>query len=887
MSLLATFVAHEATTQLRSMRFRAMSALYIIICTGPLAAIAVFSSRAHYIIGSASYAALLDFTQPIVTMFFAAILALDAVTRERDEGSLAVVSLAPLSAAGYLWRRWIAVMAIALPVTLAPRVLGIALAAVRLKTTPMLTAFAYGWLLHALPALVLFSAVAIALGTINNNSIIAVITGAVFFTAGLGFANDLLAHFHRTLDSPLRMGGFNLQLLQEIQWSLRGYYEPTLPTEAGYPLRERLDITLPRIALLLGCAALLLGLATIYLRRTRRDLRPWAIREDHPLRSFIRTFNRLRDSYSPDGSLGAAEWLSIAMGVLVLGASFVYLEGRTRRFERLGAERYASVTKKEPLPMSTAVVPLAARLRGTLAHDGSLRARAELSVRNGGVQPVAHLGFELNPLLDVRALQASRGRAHLVRAWQRLGIELEPPLAAGESRTLAFDLAGTPGDVDFSLRFGHDFRSKWDTHARATTAVELADVSRSWVEQFVNETRVSLAARDLLPVPRYSPWLVESDRDRMVEESIEPPAALDVRLEQPFGVVADSCGHSAERSALESRCTMPLASYRIAGGSLRAAQIAPGIVLANIPSHDALARVQGPALAAAVARAEQAWSGIALPRPIVYLEMPASAREHPQTFYEWRERQEISGSGAMQLIPEVLFNRFRGLDEGSAAGALITNVLRSRRSVVPREANFFLELYRLAAQRRVGEAKRASAVVPALRTPPRGRALSWQDRPRLPYIACALEARAGASHVVEGINDFVAAGPAAGTARELFAAIGKRAGLDLTRMYDDFIDGDKAPRLTMEDVTFRHTGAAWEVRGMLHNIGDGEAYCPLALRTAGGSEWQTVRVDTAERAAFVFTTTSAPRTLQLDPGGVCYRETFVGAVESVDYRGGV
>lgn len=886
MSLLATFVAHEATTQFRSMRFRAMSAIYLVVCIAPVAIIAGFSSRAHYVLGSASYAALLDATQPMVTMFYAAILALDAVTRERDEGSLAVVALAPLSAAGYLWRRWLAVTAIALPVTLVPRIAGIALSAFRLKTTPMLDAFAWGWLLNVLPVLVLFSAVAIALGTINNNSIIAIITGAVFFTAGLGFVNDLLAHFHRTLDSPIVIGGFNTQLLTEIRWSLQGYYEPTLPTEAGYPLRERLDVLLPRVALLVGCAALLLGIATIYLRRTRRDLRPWTIREDHQLRSFIRAFNRLRDSYSPDGSLGAAEWLSIAMGLLVLVASFLYLEQRTRRFERLGAQRYASVTETNPLPMTTAVVPLAARVRGALARDGSLRARTELTMRNGGTQPIAHLGFELNPLLDVRALQASRGHARLVRAWQRLGVELDPPLAAGESRTLTFDLDGTPGNVIFYMRFGRDFRSRWDIHSRAKTAVELADVSRSYVTQFVNETRVSLAARDLLPVPRYSPWIVETERDRMAEESIEPAAAIDVRLEQPFGVVADSCGHSAERGALESRCTLPLAAYRIAGGPLRATQIAPGISLANIPAHDALARVQGPALAAAVARAEQAWSGIALPRPIVYLEMPSSAHERPQNFMEWSEREEIEGSAAMQLIPEVLFNRFRGLDEGAAAGALITNALRSRRSVVPRESHFFLDFYRLAAQRRVGEAKRTSAVIPALRTPIRAKALTWDGRQRLAYIACALEARAGASHIVEGINDFVAAGPAAGTARELFAAIGRRAGLDLMRLYDDYIDGDQAPRLTMEDVTFRRAGASWEVRGVLHNDGTGEAYCPLALRTAGGSEWQTVRVDSGARTPFVFTTTSAPRTLQLDPAGVCYREAFVGAIESVDYRGG-
>ncbi len=147
-----------------------------------------------------------------------------------------------------------------------------------------------------------------------------------------------------------------------------------------------------------------------------------------------------------------------------------------------------------------------------------------------------------------------------------------------------------------------------------------------------------------------------------------------------------------------------------------------------------------------------------------------------------------------------------------------------------------------------------------------------------------VEARAGANHVVEGVNDFVAA-PGTGTARELFAAIGRRAGIDLGRVHDDFIAGDKVPRLTMEDVTFHRSGTSWEIRGVLHNDGTGEAYCPLALRTATGSLWQTLRADGGERVPFVFHTDGEPHTLQLDPDRVCYRQAFIGAIESVDHRG--
>ena len=104
-------------------------------------------------------------------------------------------------------------------------------------------------------------------------------------------------------------------------------------------------------------------------------------------------------------------------------------------------------------------------------------------------------------------------------------------------------------------------------------------------------------------------------------------------------------------------------------------------------------------------------------------------------------------------------------------------------------------------------------------------------------------------------------------------------------MYDDYVAGNKAPRLTLTDVTFRRAGGNWEIRGALHNDGTGEAFCTIALRTANGSLQQTLRVDSGDRVPFVFTTTAMPHTLQLDPNRVCYREAFVGAVESIDYRG--
>jgi hypothetical protein len=885
-SLLRAFVAHEAITQFRSTRFRVLGGVYVLASCAPAIVVFLMARRAPYLIGSATYAQLIDLAQPLFTTLFAGLVSVDAISREREEGSFAVVSLAPLSASGYLLRRWIAVVAMILPLTIVPRLAGAALAAVQTKQVPMLAAFAGGWALKVLPVLLIVSAIALALGTINGSTILSIIVALLLATAGLDFVNDIAAHWHRRFEGPSALVAFNPNVVQRLSWSLRGYYSPILPTEAAYPLAAGMRRALWENALIAAFAFLLLAVSMIFLRRTRRDLRPWRPKPDHQLRSLIRLANRIRSEYSPDGSIGTAEWLMLGCGLLVLAGTFAVLEGRIRRFERFGAERYAAYTESRPLPMTPDVVPLAARLRGSLSRDGRVQSHSQLTLRNNGTSPVSHLGFSLSPLVRLTSLQASRGRARVARLWRRVGIDLDPPLDSGESRTLTFDVDGTPGDVDIPLPWSGGIVTKWRRYVHAEKSFDLTDLSQSAIVHDIDEAHIALGAEDLMLVPRYTAWVVDKDTDLFARESIEPPAALDLVLTQPFAAAADSCGHLAiGGQALVSRCSMTLASYGIAGGPLATSSIGPGISLAYIPAHASLARVHGPALAGAVTRAEQAWSGLSLTRPIAYVEAATSADE-ARTPWEWREMHTVRGSGRLQLVPENLFTRFAAIDEGAAAVSLIVNALRARRTVVAAEADFFRIFYHLTVTRRVRSGENVRAVVPAIGNPPlRAALLSPNGDGRIPFVTATIEARAGAAHVVEGINDFAAAGPRPGTARELLAAIGRRAGLDLSRTYDDYFVDAKVPRLTFEGVTFRRNGASWDVRGTLYNEGTGQAFCPIALRTAGASLFQTLRIDSGERVAFTFTTPAEPHTLQLDPDRVCYREAYVGAVESVDYKG--
>src|SRR5206468_3102744 len=96
--------------------------------------------------------------------------------------------------------------------------------------------------------------------------------------------------------------------------------------------------------------------------------------------------------------------------------------------------------------------------------------------------------------------------------------------------------------------------------------------------------------------------------------------------------------------------------------------------------------------------------------------------------------------------------------------------------------------------------RKTTAVEPSLGIPDTGplldaNAYTWHQS-RMARLIAALEYRAGADNFRAGVDDFVrAAGATPGTAKELIAAIGRRAGLDLTRTYDDYIAGRALPEL--------------------------------------------------------------------------------------------
>lgn len=858
MTLLRAFIAHEWLTQTRAARFRLAAAAYVALSCAPAVVVKIVAARGEYVIGPATYAAALMIFQPLCTTLFAGALSVDAISRERDESSFAVVSLAPLSAAGYVLRRWIAIVVLAAPVTLLPQLAGAALAVHAQQSFGGWMPFLWTWLLEVLPVLVAVSATALALGTITGRPVLAILAFAAALPLALGTLQDLLAYAHRKLEGPGSFLAFDPAAVQELAWTVRGFWSMRVASESGWPVEAAFDAMLPAALMCAVAACALLGIAPAFLRRTKRDIRPWRIREDHPLRTFLRTINRVREDYALDAGRQRADVAVLALALVLSGGALTALLARESRFIDLAAERYAADTGRGPFPMNDTLIVRSARIEGTVGRD--VHTRTTLVIENRGDRAEKYLAFTLHPALDADCGDAGR----LARTWDRIGITIAP-LAPGHTRTLTCTAAGTPDTIEFSL-LGHGiFEHRYNRYLRATRTVELSDLSRSTIVPAASRDRMLLTAGDFTLVPRY-------------ETPNDPPARIETNLRTPL-VAADSCGSTGRE--LRGRCTVSLTTYTIAGARMRAMPLGPATTLLHLERHESLARTHAPALGEALAMAERAWPGVIDPRG-VFVERPTKPGER----LPWRDDEaDIDSSGVLHLVPETLFIRREPIAPGVIAASMVSSALLARRPVAAKEQHFFTRFYEEAARARLAGQTRAATVGRNPSSDPLlALGIGGPARARLVAVLADLEYRVGADRVTEGIADFVTM-RGEGNGRELIDAIAKRAGTDLDRFYRDFFAGEALPQLTFVDVAFVRTASGWEARGTLRNEGTGEVFCPVVLRTEHGSIKRVLRVDAKEDVPFAIPAPYAPRTLQLDPDRVCYRVARPGLVDSVEYRG--
>jgi hypothetical protein len=899
----SAFIAFELRTQARSLRFRVAAVTYAAAGSLPAVLLHLRRSDAEVTLGGATYAGETLCFLPLLTGVLAILLSLDGIGRERASNAWTTVALTDLTNAGYLLRRWIALLAVIVPLTAVPVLAAAGLAAAGAPSGMEPAVFWGPWLVHILPLAVLGTTLGLGLGTLGGGAMGTFALAALILAGFPSLASEALARLGYGFRSPMHwldIRSFNLGLdriargleLFETE-SQAGWFPgfPLVASEAGFDLRSFAEQNLADGLLGAALAAAVLGLAVTRLRRTRPDLPPWTVRQDHPLRNFLVTFGRLRDALAPDPALAPADRLCIAIALLLAAAAGAAHVARADRYDET-AWRQVRTEVNPPRSMARDVLPGSWRVVGTIAADGAVELRVAGTMRNTGAVPRDWLAFTLNPELDVAEATADVGRVRATHVWDRLTVQLDPPLAPGEGRELRFRLAGRPAATQIPGRPKPErlVDDGFGGHQRTRFGRDLIDFSASFKIPAVSGYRVELRAEDLLPVPRYGPWTRNSEYGvvRIAPEVFFPEAEVSLALAVPRGLfLADSCGGQARGGRLESRCKLPVADLAVLGGrryrTLGGA--GTGTTVAVFPSHRAAGELHLGFLARSSRMIGEAWPGLGDLGGMTVLEWPAPGihDRHGATAsfwqYFWDEEEFVDVRGRVILLRERDLIRSRPLEPESLVAEIVSSRLARRRRIDADQQLFFLWLYRTLALQRLGLGPQGGAVLaldpkdlpavlgPALSPPSRG---YW--RIRFPALITALENRTGREPLRAAVEELLASTADRPVTFDEFEPILRRHAREpVDGMIRDFFRAGKLPELVLEDVRFHRAGTGWRATGRVRNRSEGEAICRVVL-TASVAPVET-RVTVGTRAAVPFTleTPDRPQAVFLDPDRECHR----------------
>ena len=597
MRLQLAMIHYELKLQLRSARFRIAAICYLALCTLPSCLMFfVFRHRSTETLGSGAYLAELLQVQPYFTMLMVVLVAGNRSGAGALKENWAVLAASPMSNAGYVLRRALALLTLILPMSLVPQAvtLCVSLAAGNQSFDPAVWIGTWG--LEILPLVIFLSCYWLAWVTVTGGELAALMFSFVGVSLVVSMANQILLKFHLTLARYLDWLGYR-SLYHWVAYSLRQlddsaskFHPGYAATEAPFDLESAAAWTLPRWALISGLGALGLGLSAAFVGRTRRDLKPRPVPPQHQLRTFLEKLNRWRERYAPDGGLGLPERLASVVGVALLGFALTVLLGRQLSVQSLAAERFRAETKPEFAPLPAAAQPLTWRLEGRIDRHGKVDVEVGSRFENRGSTALEALAFTLNPALYVERLEVPSRRVEVVRAWDRLQVRLDPELAAGQTLDLELRLTGVPATIDFAFRSRarFPFSREYEGLLHARFPRDVSDLSVSWVRRAASPRRVLLRASDLGPVPRYAAWTL-TQPDEGSDYGLEVPAEtdrimvdLDLDLATPTGwFLADTCGHTSrlerraggasgagEQMRLSGACRTSLSELMVAGGRL-------------------------------------------------------------------------------------------------------------------------------------------------------------------------------------------------------------------------------------------------------------------------------------------------------------------------------
>ncbi|HEX5717203.1 MAG TPA: hypothetical protein VF179_13650, partial [Thermoanaerobaculia bacterium] len=659
---------------------------------------------------------------------------------------------------------------------------------------------------------------------------------------------------------------------------------------AGFDARVIGEQHLAESAFFAALAALAIGAAAAWLRRTRPDVRPLRVRPDHPIRGFLLTWGKLRERYKPDPSPAPADRLALTAGFLTAAALLGLLAWRGLSYESLAETRFSAETQGKARTTPAEVVPGRWRVEGRIGPGQAVDLYVAGEMVNQGEEPAGHLAFQLNPDLGVE-VTADAGRVVLAREWDRLSLELEPPIPPGSRRELRFRLSGEPAVPVFAMPRGPgsgSFAGHYVLHRDGAYARDRVAFAYSFRQPSISGYRVELSQGSLVPVPRYGAWTGKTGPEA---ETVFPRAQVDLSLSGPPGLfLADTCGGIVRNDArLASRCRTALSDLAVVGGRYRLLQgEVDGTAVAVFPAHTRAAELHLGFLSHSAGMLDEAWPGTGSLGRLVVIEWPHEGihyRNGSQSLARWyRDPWDsfLSVKGNLVLLQEMDLIELRGLAPEHLAAKILAERLANRRRIVPGHHLFFRRFLETLALERLGLGPATGAVVGPLHpSDEAGIQMSafakdlyygyWHFR--LPALVAALEGRMGAEPLRAAVEEFLSRGDQVepGTAEELFGLLVRHSPQPVERLIQEYFVAGDLPYPVLEGVEFRRAGDGWRVTGRMVNQGKGEALCQVVLNTDLGPESTILSAGTGESAGFAFATRHRPQTVFLDPNRECHR----------------
>ena len=904
MSRTSTILREEWRLQSRSLRFRYAVAVYwLISAIPPVALYLMAKDSTDQLFGAGAYFSHTLVVQGALTPFLALLVAGARSGREALEEQWVPLASAGLSSTGFLMRRFLALVVVIVPVLIVPALVAVAVALYADPGPVSWGDWLAQWTIQILPRALVVTAAWLALVTILGGELLAMVFGVLGIQLVSGSLNYVLLRYQLTLGDPLEWLGLNdarywLRSLTINRDPERRYSMPLAVTEAPYDFLGAWEWLWPRAALSVGLTFFLLTLAGLFLGRTRRDLRPWQVSEKHSLRTFVPFLNTLRSRHAPDAGSGWRERLFALGGFVVCGLVMGALADRLWTFHTLAESRYHASRELAYEPLPPTVVPGEWAVRGRLDRR-AIELEVEGTMKNQGEDAVPALVFTLNPGLELAETVAEGHRVSVDHRWDRLRLELDPPLAAGASVKLRWRLSGQPMDPYFgmySVRGAVSFVEGYGRHRSGRFARQLEDLTRSKRRPNISRRRVGLEPGDLGPVPRYSTWQLTPPKaspgefgEQVPEEIFHRSADLTLELETPSEwMLMDSCGGVSEitdsGARLQSACSMALSELVVRGGELVRVEGGSGLVeLLVQPEHMERGEGMLRSLDAAARLSDRAWPGSEGLRRLV-------VHEWPPEFYIlltgglgnfWYEGLEGQLSGRLLSLPEGQIIRPRPVSGERIIVQALSRELLQRRRFAPDEEHIFVRIFQSLMLRRMGLSEKGATVSgrPWVRASLGRSILDAEPNNRLVLelrlygVLVDLEGRIGARSLFLGIEQFLnRPGEAHGTMRELFDDLEAVSGKDLSRFFDEFVDGGAVPQLTLEEVSARRLeGRRFLVQGQVVNKGVGEVHCPLVVKTELGENQILVTTRDEATTDFELTVEHRPVSVLLDPQDTCFR----------------